>query len=162
MKIHQVTFSKKNPNVLHFNTVSCFQCETNCVHYMETKMNYSRVSKTKAKIGEPSTSTIVVEPSKSTVVVEPSTSSAVVLDDWVAVGFKMLGSKNEKKWIGKIIRVNENDTFLVSFLRSKRTKLHPGFIYSNSQVPDEYNIYNRYTDFMQSSGTRYVSTCFKI
>lgn len=59
-------------------------------------------------------------------------------DDWIVVRFKLLEQSGELRWVGKILRVNDNKTFLVTFLRPKHTTLHTGFIYTYPpRDPDE-------------------------
>lgn len=62
--------------------------------------------------------------------------------DWFIARFKYECSKGEGKWIGRVERVNENDTFLVSFLRPKlSTKYHNGYLHYFPTIQDEATIY---------------------
>ena len=67
--------------------------------------------------------------------------STISEGDWAVVRFKMQESRQERRWIGKIMRVNENDTYLMNFVRDKRTRQHSGFIYLYPHEPDDYTVY---------------------
>jgi hypothetical protein len=49
-------------------------------------------------------------------------------EDWVVVKYDLEEEKGERKWIGRIIDV-EQSAYRITFLRPKRTKLHSGYIY---------------------------------
>ena len=40
MRVHQVRWSHTTKNVLYFNSLSCFECETKCSHYHIATVNY--------------------------------------------------------------------------------------------------------------------------
>jgi len=49
--------------------------------------------------------------------------------EWVVVRFSLLQQSGKCRWLGQIVRENENRTFTVSFLWSKRTRDHCGYVY---------------------------------
>lgn len=64
------------------------------------------------------------------------------MGDYVIVKYELQEKRGTvQKWIRKILRVNENNTFLVTFLRSRRTQLHSSFIYSYPDKPHEDTVY---------------------
>lgn len=58
-----------------------------------------------------------------------STETALKENHWVVVRFKLEETTGERRWIGKILRVNENDTLNITFSRAKRTNYYSGYIY---------------------------------
>jgi len=60
----------------------------------------------------------------------------LVEGDWAVIRYNLTHVKGECRWIGCIIRVNENDTYHIRFVRSQRTRLHSGFLYAYSKTVD--------------------------
>ena len=139
MKIHQIQWSKYEKNKLYFNTLSCFTCKTGkCIHYPLTEIDYSdsmdhkTVHVSERTVPEASQPPVpeALEPIKD----------ALVEDDWVVVRFQVEEGKGERKWLGKIERINKNDTFLINFLRPQVTRLNSGFIYSYPKKEDHFAV----------------------
>ena len=62
--------------------------------------------------------------------------------DYVVVRFLLKENVGERRWIGQIQRINENDTFLIEFFKAKlNTKFYPGFLYTTYSPPDEHDVY---------------------
>ncbi len=58
--------------------------------------------------------------------------------EWVVVKYHIQEQRVERKWIGKILEINTDvNTFLITFLRPKRTKQYSGYIYQYPEVKDE-------------------------
>lgn len=145
MKVHQIRWSRSEKNVLYFNTLSCFDCEMpQCNHYVLRKVDYSDVLEASSVVlpEEQSTAVEAVESNEENILPNPdrTLTNELVEDDWVVVRYKMEETKGERRWIGRILRVNENETFLVSFLRSRNTRQHSGFIYSYPDLYDQKGI----------------------
>lgn len=62
-------------------------------------------------------------------------------DSWVVVRFTLEEAQGERKWIGRVLRINENNTYLVTFVRQRITSLHSGYVYAYPNVPDEETVY---------------------
>jgi len=143
LKVRQVRWSKSEANVLYFNTLSYFNvvCKPGeCKHYHLMKITYNSASKiNKPTVNHPS-------PKNEDDHQIMSTEESVLevpqrkLHDWVVVRFRMEEGKGERRWLGKIERINENDTFLINFVRLQVTKLNSGFIYSYPKKRDEYAV----------------------
>ncbi|XP_065218710.1 uncharacterized protein LOC135844432 [Planococcus citri] len=157
MKVHQVRWWKDEKRTLYFNTMSCFECIGQCVHYHRTKQIYYDHANDNT---EPSEDKEVIasddkvaagndealagndEASASNDDVTANDKDEPLMeDDYVIVEYKLEEENGIRKWIGKIMRVNENDTYHITFLRSKATKFHPGFIYTYPNKPDEDTVY---------------------
>jgi hypothetical protein len=140
MKVRQVTWCKSTRNILYFNTLSCFECYGKCAHYSLTQINYNGKEETSSPISD-----VVPEPSTSAFTqintgnkaalspisdVVPEPSQFLKEGQWVVVRYSMVQMKGERRWVGQIKRVNENDTYLVSFVKPVRSKFHSGFLYT--------------------------------
>lgn len=58
-------------------------------------------------------------------------------DEWVVVKFSLDGQKGIRKFIGQILRVNDDNTFLITFVRLKSTEKCSGYVYTFPNIPDE-------------------------
>lgn len=134
-----------NRSTLYFNTMACFTCTGKCEHYHLAEVNYRKRKLSTLEAEKPSTSKGLNFESicdNEGSLSEPDTSVTKAVTDnlkennesfkegeWVVLRFQLQQKRGERKWIGRILRKNENDTYLISFLRSTDTQLHSGYVY---------------------------------
>lgn len=134
MKVHQIKWHNFERNILYFNTLSCFTCKPLCSHYHLAKVDYSET--TAIRNVETTDMCVLKNPIvKDDAGVQSAETTdirvlknSIVEGGWVVVRFEMKETN---------IRVNENDTFLITFLRAKNTREHSGFIYSFLDLYDD-------------------------
>lgn len=158
MKIHQVkwTFTKKED--LEFRLLSCFSCQNLCTHYYAVSMNYAtstfaeeepvpeksppKVVRSKCKRSSSRKDVNEVDVQTREELMKKFDSSSLKEGDYVCVEFTMEQTGGVRRWLGEIMRVNENDTYLIRFLRSKEeSKFHSGFLYYYPSKEDVDTVY---------------------
>lgn len=140
MKIHQVKWTCSTPKILYFNRLSCFNCASQCSHFHETLINYDTNGDGSVAVQSiclPAVSTATIVEDHQLLVQDMVFEDKQLQEgDWVVVQFSLEKMQGKKKWIGVIRRINENETFMVEFVRSQRSKYHSGFLYSFPNIKD--------------------------
>ena len=154
MKVQQVTWFHNTPSILFFNTMACFKCQGKCQHYHLTPVDYDRKKDMPVLPATPVQSSPILpvtpvqlsakddsfDGPSSNIDRNPAVSESFNEGDWVVVCYVMTEKKSERKWIGKIHKINENNEYFITFVRPTQTKSHSGYVYVYPSVADEETV----------------------
>ena len=135
MKVHQVQYFFEEKDFLFFNSLACLDCVSQCTHFHVIKVGYNLEDASRKEDDE------VIDESNPNNLIDEGNPNNFKEEQWVIVRFTFEHGKGGKQWIGKILRVNENDTFLIMFVRGKESKFHSRFLYVYPPEADEYMVY---------------------
>jgi len=153
MKVHQVQYFFEEKDFLFFNSLACLDCVSQCTHFHVIKVGYNLEDASRKEddevIDESNPNNLIDEGNPNNLIDEGNPNNLIdegnpnnfKEEQWVIVRFTFEHGKGGKQWIGKILRVNENDTFLIMFVRGKESKFHSRFLYVYPPEADEYMVY---------------------
>lgn len=138
MGMHQVKWSCAKKNDVEFRSLSCFSCQNECTHNHAVTVNYDDNEVSLPASRKPSSSAQKesdpqnfpkkrkkTKPQRDenqnsvkscNELVKKLDISVLREGDYVCVEFNMEQTAGVRRWLGEILRVNENDTFLIRFL----------------------------------------------